>query len=68
MPWYFWLAILALILVAFVPQLLRLRIRFLRWVHWQWAVDVHEKYFNGLVLFLRIVLLAIAAILLFLSF
>ena len=60
-----WLAILALILIPSVPQLLRLRIRFFRWVHWQWAADVHEKYFDSLVLGIRIGLFLIAAVLLY---
>ena len=59
----YWLAIVALILIPVIPQLLRLRIRFFRWIHWQWAVDVHEKYFDRLVIGIRIGLLLVAAIL-----
>ena len=61
------LAILALILIPVVPKLLRLRIRFFRWLHWNWAVNVHEKYFDGLVLGIRIGLLVVAAVLLYVS-
>jgi len=61
----FALAILALILIPLAPKLVRLRIRFLRWLHWNWAVNLLEKYFDGWVLFVRIILLVIAAVLLY---
>lgn len=61
------LAILALILIPFVPSLLRIRIRFLRWVHWDWAANVHEKYFEGLVLGIRIGLCMVIMVLLYLG-
>jgi len=51
-------------LIPLVPQLLRLRIEFFRWIHWQWAVDVHKQYYDGLVVGIRIGLLIVAAILL----
>ena len=56
--------ILCLILIPFAPELMRLRIRFFRWVHWTWAVSVLERHFRRWVLFFRIVLLLIAALLL----
>lgn len=59
------LAIFALVLVPFIPRLLRLRIRFFQWIHWQWAVDVHKKYFDGLVVGIRIALVLGAALLLY---
>ena len=53
----FALAILSLILIPLAPQLVRLRIRILRWLHWNWAVNLLEKHFDGWVLFLRMVAL-----------
>jgi len=60
-----WLAILALVMTVFMPQLLRIRIAFFRLVHWQWAVHMHEKHFKGIVLGARIFLLLVSAALLY---
>ena len=60
-----WLAILALLLIPLVPQLLLLRIRIFRLLNWQWAVNVHERFFDGLVTGIRIGLVFVAAILLY---
>ena len=60
------LAILALFALAIaVPKLLRLRIRFFKWIHWTWAARVTEEHFESLVLVIRIVLLGLAVALLF---
>ena len=67
MPLLFVFAILALILIPFIPALLRLRIRFFRWIHWSWVANVHERYFNGLVLFARVVLFLIAVLLFYIA-
>ena len=59
---------LAAILVALAtvaPKLVRLRIRFFKWVHWTWAVRVLEEHFERWVLVIRIVLLVLAVALLF---
>ena len=61
----FAIAILSLILIPFAPKLVRLRIRFLRWLHWNWAVNLLEKHFDRWVLFVRIILFVIAAELLY---
>ena len=62
----FTLAILALFALATVaPKLVRLRIRFFKWVHWTWAVRVLEEHFERWVLVIRIVLLVLAVALLF---
>ncbi len=61
---WFAIAILCLVLVPFAPQLVRLRIRFLRWLHWSWAVNLLESHFQGWVVFFRIILLLVAALLL----
>ena len=59
----FALAILSLILIPLAPNLVRLRIRFLKWIHWNWAVNLLERHFQGWVLFFRIILFVIAAML-----
>ena len=59
----FALAILVLILISVAPKLVRLRIRFFRWIHWACAVSVLEEHFERWVLFFRIVLLGLAAVL-----
>ena len=60
----FTLAILALFALATVtPKLVRLRIRFFRWIHWTWAVRVLEEHFERWVLVKRIVLLGLAVVL-----
>ena len=58
-------AILSLILIPLAPKLVRLRIRFLRWLHWNWAANLLEKHFDGRVLFVRIILFVVAAVLLY---
>ena len=68
---YTWLlfaiAILALILIPFAPNLVRLRIRILRWLRWNWAVNLLESHFQAWVMFFRIVLFVIAALLLYIG-
>ncbi len=59
----FALAILSLILIPLAPNLVRLRIRFLKWIHWNWAVNLLERHFQGWVLLFRIILFVIAAML-----
>ena len=56
--------ILFLILVPFAPQVVRLRIRIHKWLHWTWAVNVLERHFQRWVVFFRILLFLIAAFLL----
>ena len=58
------LAILALFALAIaVPKLVRLRIRFFKWIHWTWAARVTEEHFESLVLVIRIVLVGLAVVL-----
>ena len=60
----FTLAILALFALAIAaPKLMRLRIRFFKWIHWTWAVSVLEEHFERWVLVTRIVLLGLAVVL-----
>ncbi len=63
----FALAFLSLILIPLAPKLVRLRIRFLRWLHWNWAVNLLEKHFDGRVLLLRTILLVIGVVLFYLG-
>jgi hypothetical protein len=58
------LAILALFALAIaVPKLVRLRIRFFKWIHWTWAVRVLEEHFETRVLVIRIALVGLAVVL-----
>jgi len=60
----FTLAILALFALAIAaPKLVRLRIRFFKWIHWTWAVSVLEEHFERWVLVFRIGLLGLAVVL-----
>lgn len=63
----FSIAILFLILIPFVPKLVRLRIRILKWLHWSWAANLLDNHFQGWVLFFRIILFVIAAVLFYLG-
>lgn len=38
--------------------------RFLRWIHWDWAVNLLENYFDRWVMLLRLVLIVVAVVLL----
>ncbi len=60
----FTLAILALFALAIAaPKLVRLRIRFFKWMHWTWAARVLEEHFATWVVFARIVLVGLAIVL-----
>ena len=63
----FFLAILSLILIPFMPMLIRLRIRILRWLGWNWAVNLLESHFDGWVLFFRMFLFVISLVLFYLG-
>ena len=59
-------AVAVLVALAIVaPKLMRLRIRFFKWVHWTWTVRVLEEHFERWVLVIRTVLLVLAVALLF---
>ena len=45
------------------PKLLRLRIRFFKWIHWTWTASVLEEHFERWVLVLRIFLVGLAVVL-----
>ena len=60
----FTLAILALFALAIAaPKLMRLRIRFFKWIHWTWAARVLEDHFERWVVFARIVFVGLAVVL-----
>ena len=63
----FALANFSLTLIPLGPKLIRLRIRFLRWLRWNWAANLLEEHFDGSVLFARIALLVIAAVLFYIG-
>ena len=57
-------AVAVLVALATVaPKLMRLRIRFFKWIHWTWAVRVLEEHFETRVLVIRIVLVGLAVVL-----
>ena len=59
-------AVAVLVALATVaPKLMRLRIRFFKWLHWTWAARVTEEHFEKWVLVIRTVLLVLAVALLF---
>ena len=59
----FGIAILLLTLTPLAPMLVRLRIRILKWLHWNWAANLLENHFDGWVIFVRIALVVVAAVL-----
>ena len=59
-------AVAVLVALAIVaPKLMRLRIRFFKWLHWTLAARVLEEHFERWVLVIRTVLLVLAVALLF---
>jgi hypothetical protein len=61
--WLFVIAILLLVLIPFMPALLRLRIRILRWLKWNWAANLLENHFQGWLVLFRILLFVVATLL-----
>ena len=54
-------AVAVLVALAIVaPKLMRLRIRFFKWLHWTWAARVLEEHFERWVIAIRIVLVGLA--------
>ena len=60
---YFVLAGVMLLLLPLVPKMVTLRIKILRFLHLRWLADLHEKYFRGLTIALRVILAAMAGLL-----
>ena len=63
----FTLAILALVALATMRPLLRLRLRFFKWMHWNSAATVLEQHFERWVFSGRVVALGLAVLLFVLS-
>ena len=66
-----WLLILfaglLLALIPITPKLLQLRIRFFRWIRWEWAARILEDHFVGWCRVTRAAFLVIAVVLLILG-
>ena len=60
-------AVLVLLLIPLVPELVRLRIRFLRWIHWTSAANLLDDHFAGWCWFYRVALGVVAIALLFVA-
>ena len=58
-------AVLFLILIPLAPGVVRLRIRFCRWIRWEWAAKVLEDHFQAWRLFFRVAFSLIAAVFLY---
>ena len=54
------LSVLALLLIPWVPKLVRLRIRFMRWIRWEWAAKLLEDHFDAWCVFFRVALFVVA--------
>lgn len=59
---FFILAGVMLLLLPLVPRMMTLRIRILRFLHLRWLADLHEKYFDGLTIAVRVILVAMAGL------
>ena len=67
-PYVFYLlAALMGALVPLVPRMLQLRILVLRKLHLKWFAEFHERHMAGLIWFIRVVLVAVALILVWLA-
>ncbi len=56
-PYIFGFAIIVLsIMIAFVPQMLRFRIKIHRYIRLNWLADFQERHFEGMVIFIRIMI------------
>lgn len=62
--------IAALILAAlfpFVPRLIQIRIRLLRWMRINWLADFHQRHLVGIIRAIRVMIAAIAIVLIILA-
>ena len=57
------LAAVMLVLIPIVPNMLRLRVAIFRKFHWTWLADLHERNMGAFVMAVRIILLAMAVLL-----
>jgi hypothetical protein len=62
--WVFYLiAAVLLVLIPFMPALVRIRIRLLRWIHWYSLADLLENHFENWVLVFRVVVFVLSVVL-----
>ena len=66
--WYLIVAIVMIAFLALVRNMIRMRIIVLRWLRWKWLADFHENNIDRLVPVARIMMTAIAMILIVLAF
>ena len=66
--YYFILSAIVFSMVLIVPKMLQLRIRVLRFMHWNWFADWHQRNFGGFVIAARIILGCLGFMLLYLGF
>jgi hypothetical protein len=64
---YYGLAALMGVLVPLVPRMLQLRILVLRKLHLNWFAEFHERHMQGLIWFIRAILVALALLLIWLA-
>ena len=68
MNWLFFaIAFVLLILIPLMPKLVRLRIKILRWLRWDWAANLLENHFRNWVLVFRLVVTVAAAAFLYIG-
>jgi hypothetical protein len=57
------LAVIILIMIPYVPQMTRFRIKVFRWMGWKNMADIHERGFQAIVMVVRILMGLVAAVL-----
>jgi len=68
---HIWYLIVAVVMIAFLPMvrnMIRMRIIVLRWLRWKWLADFHEHNIDRLVPIARLIMSAIAIVLIILAF
>lgn len=61
-------AFVAIILITIVPKMMNVRIWVLEKLHLNWFAKMHKKYYDGIVIAVRVIIAAIAGILIWLGF
>ena len=63
--YFFILSAIMFLMAVITPKVLKLRIRVLRFMHWNWFADWHQRNFAGFVIAARIILVCIGFLLLY---
>ena len=63
---YIVIAAILFVLIPIVPKMIRFRIAVLRKLKWNGLANFHEKYFDQLVVVIRVIVAIIVALLVFL--